>query len=269
MAVNGFTAQFLGTGTSVGVPLIGCTCPVCQSTDERDKRLRASLYVKVGEQALLIDAGPDFRTQCLKWHVPRIDAVFITHLHADHVFGFDDIRRYNTLQGNQVIMCYAGAETLEGMRRTFPYITERPNTQGLYRPLIRFEAVAQPFKAVGAQLTPLSVIHGTIETYGLRVDYQGKALAYLPDVHEIPPETLAQLHDLDVLIINMLREREHPTHLTLSQTLGYVAHLQPRQTYFTHLSHDLLHTDLETRLPLNVAPAYDGLVISLDGAHEA
>lgn len=259
-----FTAQFLGTGTSVGVPLIGCACPVCRSVDMRDKRLRSSLYVTLGEHALLIDAGPDLRTQCLQWQVPRVDAVFITHLHADHVFGFDDVRRFNTLQQNQVIPCYAGPETIAGMKRIFPYISSEPDKQGLYRPLIAFRAVTEAFTLFGATVTPLRVWHGNAETNGLRIDYQGKSLAYLPDVHEIPETTLEQLHGVDVLILNMLRKRAHPTHLTLEQSLTYASKIHARKTYFTHLSHDLFHAEIEPLLPDSVAPAYDGLRLDLN-----
>ncbi|MBR5591332.1 MAG: MBL fold metallo-hydrolase [Kiritimatiellae bacterium] len=258
-----FTAQFLGTGTSVGVPLIGCTCPVCKSSDPRDNRLRSSLYVTLGERALLIDAGPDLRAQCLRWQVPRVDAVFITHLHADHIFGFDDVRRFNTLQDNQVIHCYSGPETIDGMRRIFPYISNKPNGQGLYRPLIEFCPVIAPFEAFGARIIPLPVVHGKAETNGIRIDFNGASLAYVPDVHEIPESTLALMAGVDVLILNMLRERVHPTHLTLSQSLAYAERIAAPKTFFTHLSHDLLHADLVAQLPPQITPAYDGQCITL------
>lgn len=258
-----FSLRFLGTGTSVGVPLIGCDCAVCRSDDPRDRRWRSAATVTLGGRVLLLDAGPDLRSQCLRWRVPRVDAVFITHLHADHVFGFDDIRRYNTLQGGQVIPCFAGPETLAGLRRIFPYITDRPNAQGLYRPLIDFTPVSVPFEALGARLTPLPVIHGGGETNGLRVDFAGRSLAYLPDVHEIPEATLARMAGLDLLVLNMLRTREHPTHLTLERALGYAARVGARQTRFTHLSHDFTHAALGALLPPGTAVAYDGLEIPL------
>ncbi len=258
-----FKAQFLGSGTSVGVPVIGCKCPVCTSDNPKDRRWRSSLYVTLGERALVIDTGPDFRSQCLQWEVPRVDAVFITHLHADHIFGFDDVRRFNTLQENQVIHCYAGPETLEGMRRVFPYISNKPKEVGLYRPLIDFFPVEMSIDLFGARLTPLPVVHGRAETNGVRIDFEGASLAYLPDVHEIPEETLTLLKGVEVLILNMLHEREHPTHLTLSQSLAYAQRIHARQTYFTHLSHDLLHDDLVAQLPPTITPAYDGLEIVL------
>lgn len=260
---SAFDFTFLGTGTSVGIPMIGCHCPVCSSTDPRDRRLRTAAYVRLGGQGLLLDAGPDLRAQCLQWQVPRVDAVFITHLHADHIFGFDDIRRFNTLQGNMVIPCYAGAETLEGMHRIFPYITTRPNAQGLYRPLIDFVPVSAPFEALGAQLTPLPVVHGSLETLGVRIDFAGHSVAYLPDVHEIPRTTLRLMEGLDLLVLNLLRLREHPTHLTMTAAVDYARQIAAHQTLFTHLSHDLLHVDLAARLPAGMGVAYDGLTVSL------
>ncbi len=254
-----FALRFLGTGTSTGLPLIGCTCPVCQSNDPRDQRLRSAASVTLGDKVLLLDTGPDLRAQCLRWQVPRVDAVFITHLHADHIFGFDDLRRYNTLQNGQLIACYAGPETLAGLRRIFPYISDQPNTQGLYRPLINFVAVQHPFEALGAHLTPLPVVHGAVETYGLRIDFAGHSLAYLPDVHEIPEATFPLLEGLDLLVLNLLRKRPHPTHLTLERARAYATRIHARETRFTHLSHDLTHAALEQQLPPSMHLAYDGL----------
>lgn len=258
-----FAIRFLGTGTSTGVPLIGCPCAVCHSADPRDQRLRSSLMVTLGGRVLVIDTGPDFRAQCLRWQVPRVDAVFITHAHADHIFGFDDLRRFNTMQGNAVIPCYAGPDTIAALHRIFPYITQRRNALGLYRPLIDFVSVAAPFEALGARLTPLPVIHGATETFGLRIDFNGRALAYLPDVHVIPEATLSLLEGLDLLILNMLRPRPHPTHLSLGRALVYAARVAAKRTLLTHLSHDYAHAQLLPHLPPAVAPAHDGLALSL------
>lgn len=255
--------RFLGTGTSTGVPLIGCACPVCRSADPRDGRLRSSLMVTLGSRTLIIDTGPDFRAQCLRWRVPRVDAVFVTHAHADHIFGFDDLRRFNTLQGNAVIPCYAGPDTVAALHRVFPYISRRRNALGLYRPLIDFLPVAAPFEALGARLTPLPVIHGDLETFGLRVDCQGRSLAYIPDAHVIPGPTLALLRGLDLLILNMLRPRPHPTHLSLGRALAYAAQIAAGRTLFTHLSHDYTHAQLLPHLPPAVSLAYDGLALTL------
>lgn len=260
-----FRLQFLGTGTSTGVPLIGCQCETCRSVDPKDKRWRTSAYLKIGDAHLIIDTGPDFRAQCLQWQVPHVDAVFITHLHADHMFGFDDLRRYNTLQNDQIITCYCGPETLEGMRRVFPYIDDRPNVAGgLYRPRIVFQAVTEAFTACHAKLTPLPVLHGRAETYGLRVDAFGKSLAYIPDVHEIPEATFGLLEGVDVLVLNLLRERPHPTHLTREIAQAYATRIGAQQTFFTHISHDIPHAQLEQRLGPTQTIAYDGLVIDIN-----
>ncbi len=254
---------FLGTGTSVGVPMIGCECSVCTSADPRDWRNRASLYLNIGGKGLLFDTGPDLRIACLKWKVPRVDAICITHLHADHIFGFDDIRRFNTMQEGQVIPCFAGPETIQGMHRIFPYITPQPNVQGLYRPQIDFIAVTEVFQTLGATVTPLPLIHGSAETYGYRIDIEGKSLAYLPDVHEIPESTFALLCDLDVLILNLLRERYHATHLTAEQSIAYAHRIAAKRTYCTHFSHDFTHCQWLMRLPQPILPAYDGLRFTL------
>ncbi len=258
-----FGALFLGTGTSVGVPMIGCDCPVCTSADPRDARCRSSLCLWLDGRVLILDTGPDFRAACLRWKVPRVDAVAITHLHADHIFGFDDVRRFNTIQGGQVIPCFAGPETIAGMRRIFPYISDAPNKIGLYRPLIAFTPVTGPFEALGATVTPLPVVHGNAETFGYRVDFAGYSLAYLPDVHVIPGETLALMRGLDVLILNMLRVRPHPTHLTLEATRDYAARVAARRTLCTHFSHDLTHAELINALAPN-EPAWDGLCFAVD-----
>ncbi len=261
-----FSIQLLGTGTSTGVPLIGCGCEVCRSADPRDRRWRSAALVRLGGRALLLDAGPDFRAQCLRWRVGRVDAVFITHAHADHLFGFDDIRRFNTMQGNAVIPCYAGPETLAGVRRVFPYISRRVNAQGLYRPLIDFVPAEAPFEALGARLTPLPVVHGDVETNGVRIDFLGRSLAYVPDVHEIPGGTLALMGGLDLLVLNLLRPREHPTHLSFGRAVGYARAIGARMTRFTHLSHDVTHARLAAALAAedaSFAPAYDGLRVDL------
>lgn len=259
-----FGALFLGTGTSVGVPMIGCDCPVCTSSDPRDVRCRSSLCLMLDGRVLVLDTGPDFRTACLRWRVPRVDAVAITHLHADHIFGFDDVRRFNTIQHGQIIPCYAGPETIAGMRRVFPYISAEPDKTGLYRPLIVFTAVSAPFEALGAVITPLPVVHGTAETFGYRIDFAGRSLAYLPDVHEIPETTLALVEGLDVLIINLLRVRAHPTHLTLDAARNYIGRISARRTFCTHFSHDLSHAGLQEILAPVAQPAWDGCCIALD-----
>ncbi len=258
-----FELQFLGTGTSIGVPLIGCNCPVCSSKDPRDNRCRSSLYVTYGKRALLIDTPPDFRTQALRFGVPRIDAVAITHLHADHIFGFDDVRRYNTLQGNAIIPTYAHPETIRGMKRIFDYITQTP-TKGFYRPLIDFVEQSTPFEPwSGMLVTPLPVVHGDDPMQGYRIDCEGHAIAYICDCHYIPESTLELLHDLDIMILDGLRHAPHRTHLTIDEALDYFERIQAKDSYLTHLSHDVTQAEFDTTLPQGVHAAYDGLSITL------
>lgn len=258
-----FKLLFLGTGTSVGVPLIGCTCPVCTSADPHDNRRRSAVYITLDAQALQIDTPPDFRDQALRFKLPRVDAVAITHLHADHIFGFDDVRRFNTIQHNQVINTYAHPETLKGMKRIFNYISSSP-TDGLYRPLINFIPQDKTFETLGARITPLPVLHGHETTQGYRVDYHGKSVAYIPDCHEIPETTLDLMHDLDCVILDGLRHKEHKTHLTFERAFAYFARIQAHRSYLTHMSHDILHVDLEKILPPNNFVAYDGLELTFE-----
>lgn len=256
------TLQFLGTGTSVGVPQIGCRCPVCTSSDPRDTRRRSGVYVRAGKVAFVIDTPPEFRLACLAYRVARVDAVVLTHAHMDHVAGFDDVRRFNTLNGRTVLPCYAAAETIEAMHHIFPYITEEPNPRGLYRPMIHFTAVAQPFAIGDVTLTPLPVVHGP-RTNGYLMERQGRRMVYMPDCAEIPPQTKALMQNLDVLVLDCLRERVHPTHMNLERALAVVAELAPRRTYFTHLCHDVSHAALQRKLPRGVRVAYDGLKIRI------
>ncbi len=257
-----FTFQFLGTGTSVGVPMIGCRCPVCTSTDPRDKRMRSALYVTLGDRAVLIDTPPDFREQALRFDLPRVDAVLFTHLHADHIFGFDDIRRFNTIQNNAIIPAYADPATLSGLRRIFPYIGETA-ADGLFRPLIHFHEVTAPFTLFGARITPLPARHGKETVTGYRIDSADRSLAYIPDCNAIPESTLANLADLDALILDALRDRPHRTHMSVSQALEVIARVKPRRAYLTHICHEISHADLAGRLPPAVEPAYDGLRAAL------
>jgi phosphoribosyl 1,2-cyclic phosphate phosphodiesterase len=252
---------FLGTGTSVGVPMIGCHCAVCSSKDPRNKRRRTSLYVRTERTAVVIDTPPDFRQQALDFGVERVDAVVFTHAHADHIFGFDDIRRFNTLQGC-AIPAYADAETLADVRRVFHYVGNRPEPKGLYRPLVDFVAVDGPFTVGDLRLTPLDVEHGRKMT-GYLIEQGGLRVGYVPDCHVMPAATAAALRGVDVMILDALRYRPHPSHICVGESLALLAKIQAKASYLIHLCHDLDHAAVESELPESVRVSYDGLTLRL------
>ena len=261
--------QFLGTGTSVGVPQIGCTCPTCASTDPRDRRRRTGAYVRTGNTAFLIDTPPEMRLAALELGITKVNAVVVTHCHMDHVAGFDDLRRFNTINGTlgpdgRVIgapmPCFAARETIESLHRIFPYITGKANEQGLFRPMIDFTPVDGPFTIGDVTLTPLPVEHGP-RTNGYLMECGDTRLAYISDCAFIPDDTLSQMRNIDVLVLDCLRARPHPTHLNREQALGYVERIRPRRTWFVHMCHEVKHADFEASLPSGVRLAYDGLTV--------
>jgi len=252
---------FLGTGTSVGVPMIGCHCPVCSSKDPRNSRRRTSLYVRTERTAFVIDTPPDFRQQVLDFGIERVDAVVFTHAHADHIFGFDDIRRFNTLQ-NCVIPAYADAETLADVRRVFSYIGNSPSPKGLYRPLVDFVEIGGPFAVGDVKLTPLDVEHGCKMT-GYLLEQGALRIGYVPDCHSMPRETLERLHGVDVMILDALRYRPHPTHICVEESLALLAKIGAKRSYLIHLCHDVEHAELESRLTSGIYVSYDGLRVRL------
>ncbi|MDD2459705.1 MAG: MBL fold metallo-hydrolase [Kiritimatiellae bacterium] len=257
---------FLGTGTSVGIPMIGCHCPVCSSANPRNVRRRTSLYVKTETVALVIDTPPDFRQQMLDFRIERLDAVVFTHAHADHIFGFDDIRRFNTLSG-KVIPAYGDAETLDDVRRVFNYIGNRPSSQGLYRPLADFIEVTGPFQVGDIRFTPLDVRHGRKMT-GYLLEAGALRVGYVPDCHEMPAATVKRLVGVDVMILDALRYRPHPSHICVEESLALLAQIAPRAAYLIHLCHDLDHDVLAGALPPGVRVSYDGLRVRLEARAE-
>ena len=250
---------FLGTGTSVGIPMIGCHCPVCTSDDKRNVRRRSSLYVTTEEVAFVVDTPPDFRQQMLDFHIERCDAVLFTHAHADHIFGFDDIRRFNTIH-QRVLPAYAEPETMADIRRVFNYIDHKPSHLGLYRAQIDFQEVSGPFQIGDVTVIPVLVEHGVSMT-GYIMEHHGKRVGYVPDCHSMSPETLAVLKGVDIMILDCLRYRTHPAHLSVEQSLAYLEQINPGQAYLTHLCHDIDHATLQTTLPQHIHVAYDGLTI--------
>ncbi len=255
-----FSIQFLGTGTSVGVPQIGCKCPTCLSADVRDKRNRSALYVKSERAAFVIDTPPEFRSACLAYDIEKVDAVVLTHLHMDHVAGFDDVRRFNTINGNAPMRCYAAAETIESMKSVFPYITDKANDQGLFRPMINFVEVDGPFVIGDMKLTPLPVVHGP-RTNGYLMECGGVRAGYISDCHIIPDETLELIKNVDLMVLNCLRDRPHPTHLNTQESLSYFEKINPKQGLMIHMCHDVRHEEFEKKLPPSIRLAYDGLKV--------
>ncbi len=256
---------FLGTGTSVGVPMIGCDCATCTSDDARDRRLRTGLLIEHEGQFVQIDISADFRQQALRAKLDRLDALLITHCHADHVFGLDDVRPLN-FKHQRPIPLYASAPTWRQLRRVFYYIFEREGIQahrGGGLPQLTPHEFNEPFHVAGLQITPLPLIHGKSEVTAFRFTDGRSHVAFVTDCNEIPASTLAQLHGLDLLILDALRLKPHPTHLHLDQSLAYVNELQPRRTLLTHIGHDIKHSDWQDQLPPNVALAYDELEIEL------
>lgn len=251
----------LGSGTSVGVPTIGCHCAVCTSDDPRDQRLRPSILVRWDTHSVVIDTTPDFRQQALRAKIERVDAILFTHGHADHVMGLDDIRPFNFRQSGRIPV-YGSEDTLNTIRRCFSYIFENENPQSAIPKLDAHTLNGGPVTIHGMDFLPIPLKHGSGTAHGFRF---GKA-AYLTDHSEIPEESLAALEGLDVLFLDALRYKPHPTHSTVQRSLQYVERLAPRMTYFTHICHDLGHERAESLLPPNVRLAYDGLEISLGEA---
>jgi len=263
------TVTLTGTGTSAGVPMIGCQCEVCTSTDPRDRRDRAGAFVRYQdpqgiERTILIDTPPELRTQMVRHEVMRIDGVVYTHNHADHIFGIDDLRRFNAVQGEPLPL-YAEPNVVEWLHETFRYIFQaHKNINPSFVPTLHTAPIeaGTPFDLFGTTWHPIRLLHGRLPILGFRVG----RFAYCTDVSAIPPESYPLLADLDVLVIDALRYKHHPTHLTIDQALQVVNELKPRRTFFTHIAHDVKHSELEPKLPDHVHLAYDGITLEVDSA---
>lgn len=251
---------FLGTGTSHGVPMIGCDCDVCTSSDPRDKRSRPSILLDVDDGSrVLVDTTPDLRSQALAHDIRRVDAILFTHSHADHVMGLDEIRRYNMMMRTSMPI-FADAGTLGDLRRTFAYIFESDAPKGGGVPDVRLYPIAGPFCLGRQEIVPVPIRHGPWNILGFRLG----GFAYLTDCNGIPDSSLALLGGLDTLVLDALRKRPHPTHFTIDEAVEMAGRIGARRTLFTHIAHELGHAATCASLPEGMALAHDGLRIEID-----
>ena len=246
---------FLGTGTSTGVPTVACPCRVCKSPDPKDQRTRPSILLEYNHRVVVVDTTPDFRQQALREQMHRLDAVLFTHDHADHVMGLDDVRVFYFRQ--QVpIPIHSDRRTMESIQRIFKYIFDQSYPYG---GLAKLEPriIDGPFDLWGETVVPLQVLHGDLPVLGFRF---GKG-AYVTDFSKIPDGTMPLLEDLDVLVLDALRHKPHPTHSNLEQSMALVKELKPKRAFFTHIAHELAHEETNAMLPPHVRLAHDGLAL--------
>lgn len=272
----------LGSGTSHGVPMIGCDCSVCRSANPKNKRTRPSIVIHASGGTILVDTTPELRLQAVANEVKRVDAVLLTHTHADHIMGMDDLRRFNDLQAAEIPV-YGDAASLEDVRRIYSYIFRPPRSEGGGQPRLTLHEVAPDFELCGLHVRALTVMHGSLPVLAYRFEERipaaaasfqeashllssatanengtERAVAYVTDVNSIPPDTLAKLYHLDLLVLDAVRPLPHSTHFGLQQALDVIAELKPRRALLTHLSHQMEHDSINAQLPAGVELAYDG-----------
>ncbi|GAB7086812.1 MBL fold metallo-hydrolase [Marinifilum fragile] len=249
---------FLGTGTSQGVPIIACKCPVCLSDNKKDKRLRTSVLITVDNQNIVIDSGPDFRYQMLRAGVENISAILFTHEHKDHTAGLDDIRAFNWVNKTAVNI-YAEKRVQESLKKEFAYVFAEFKYPGIPQ-MNLIEVNNEPFRINGTTIQPIRAMHLKLPVYGYRIGN----LAYITDANSISPEEIEKLKGIKVLVVNALRKEKHISHYNLSEAIDLVNELKPEKAYFTHISHQMgFHDDVQAELPENVYLAYDELTIEV------
>jgi len=253
------TLTVLGSGTSMGVPTIGCDCTVCHSADPRDRRTRPSVLIEYGGHAVLIDTTPDFREQAIRENIRSLDAVLYTHTHADHLLGIDDLRPLSFKHKPNRLPLYAHPDAAKFIRGMFRYIFDADYKFGGL-PQVELRPINGSLELFGARFEPIVLIHGDAEIYGFRFG----SSAYLTDHSDIPEESLNRLEGLDVLFLDALRYKPHPTHSTVEHSLATVARLKPQRAFFTHICHDLPHEKTNAELPANVKLSYDGMKLEFE-----
>lgn len=250
----------LGSGTSHGVPIIGCDCPVCRSADPHDKRLRSSIFVETKGANILIDTSIDLRQQALDNNIRHLDGILFTHYHADHVNGIDDLRPFNHMQGGKKLPCYTDHMTEAAIQRKFPYVFTDEETGG-GKPKIETHLIEGPISIGPADIIPVPIMHGEMQILGFRIEN----MAYLTDCSYVPAESMKLLDGLDLLIVDALKKEPHSTHFCLSQAVELADALKPRRTLFTHICHQMGHKETNAELPPDKQLAYDEQVIKLAG----
>ncbi len=256
MTQEGLTITVLGSGTSHGIPMIACDCPVCTSDDPRDQRMRTSVTIQYDDTTLLIDTSPELRLQCIANNVRRVDAVLYTHHHIDHIAGLDDLRRFNWVQ-EVSIPCFGLPETLARIKRAFAYAFKEPSGQYWARPRIALNEVHGPFEIAGRTITPIPLLHGEMPILGYRIGNTG----YCTDVSRIPDSSRPLLAGLDLLILEAVRKQPHPTHFNIEQAVEEAHRIGAKRTLFTHIAHQLGHEETNRTLPDGMALAFDGQVV--------
>jgi phosphoribosyl 1,2-cyclic phosphate phosphodiesterase len=249
---------FLGTGTSQGVPFIGCDCAVCTSPDKRNNRLRTSVWVETKQASIVIDSGPDFRYQMLRANVRKLDAIVYTHGHKDHVAGLDDVRAYN-YHDNKAMEVYATEPTQEVLKREFHYVFQKLDYPGV--PQINLNTITdKPFNINGLEIIPIKVLHYKLEVLGFRIG----DFTYITDANYISPEELTKARNSKAFVLNALRHQQHISHYNLEEAIDIARQTGAKDSYFTHISHQLgLHEEIDSQLPENMHLAYDGLILEL------
>jgi phosphoribosyl 1,2-cyclic phosphate phosphodiesterase len=253
------TLTVLGSGTSMGVPTLGCGCAVCHSSDPHDRRTRPSVMIEYGGKVVLIDTTPDFYAQAIRENITRVDAVFYTHTHADHILGIDDLRPLSYRHKPGRLPLFARPEAAAFLRKMFSYIFDASYKFGGL-PLLELKPIDGPVELFGARFEPVVLIHGEAQIYG----YRFGSAAYLTDHSAVPDATLEKLQGLDILFLDALRHQPHPTHSTVEASLGIVERVRPKRAFFTHICHDLAHEETNATLPEHVRLAYDGMKLEFE-----